>query len=814
MTRNYRSGGITVYLSIVLLVAALFIGNMVDGARVRIGEAQVKRAAESSVKSVLAGYDSSLKENYGIFVLGENTPEALGDELENYVNKNLMTELGVEAGNVGDELYDYIKKIIQGNGGYADARFLNMYDYRVEDMEVKPIFNLSENKVTRQQVLEYMKYRAPKELVDNFIEKLRKVEKAGAMSKASKKKLEVDKKAAKIDKKQAQLKVNVDKANRMAAGDKLESYINQVAQYRVKLKSIDLLKTKIRELEERIAGTQDEELKEKLKKERETLIENLEEEEDSADVLRDSRNNAFVQLTKYLTEFMDYNNLSLELIEDIKSLRKSIIPKIDDLSGFVDRELPEASDNPCSDFSKTLKDDLSGIRERLDGEKFEDLEESLKSNAKLLNDALAELQSFENQYGANTAGGPGYDSENPPDSTKEKEFIQSIIGNTGERLNTSYNTKMVYEYKTGQKGTDSDPRGSIASEADRAAQKEEPEKKTIEESIRKLLPSYEENGLFPNKVQSEGYSEDDNSGGTEDFTGTPDNDVEFDNDSDESEGFSEQGFGFMSAIGEKVKEMLLSARDEIYINEYIMGTCKHAVPALKRDKDKTDYDLRVRDKKERSAFFEDYEVEYILHGKSSETGNVKLVKGQILLTRFVLDTIHVYSDGKKRALTTQIAAAISGFWTGGLGIPIIENLLRCAWGMLEAVVDLDEIMKGGSVPVFKGEGDWRTDVRNIGGAKDAKDGNGLLSFSYHDYLRLFLLLQNSETKMNRIEDLIQLNMQQNNPGFRVSDYNTYLRVEATVSMKYMFISPSSIAGRVTGSGSSRHRFRIVLYQGY
>jgi len=74
------------------------------------------------------------------------------------------------------------------------------------------------------------------------------------------------------------------------------------------------------------------------------------------------------------------------------------------------------------------------------------------------------------------------------------------------------------------------------------------------------------------------------------------------------------------------------------------------------------------------------------------------------------------------------------------------------------------------------------------GTKEQMLGS-VVSFDYLDYLRLLLFVVPQKTKLLRIADLMQLNMQKtiNNPNFLISNYSTFLTVEADISFKYLFI---------------------------
>ena len=90
-----------------------------------------------------------------------------------------------------------------------------------------------------------------------------------------------------------------------------------------------------------------------------------------------------------------------------------------------------------------------------------------------------------------------------------------------------------------------------------------------------------------------------------------------------------------------------------------------------------------------------------------------------------------------------------------------------------------------------------------------------LAMDYADYLRLFLLFKNGETKVKRIADLIQLNLQKefNNDSIYLSDLNTYVRVETDISIRYMFMTSAFMPGRFK-TDDGRHKINAKVYKGY
>ena len=141
--------------------------------------------------------------------------------------------------------------------------------------------------------------------------------------------------------------------------------------------------------------------------------------------------------------------------------------------------------------------------------------------------------------------------------------------------------------------------------------------------------------------------------------------------------------------------------------------------------------------------------------------------------------------------------------------------------------DLQELKAGREVVIYKTEEDWITDLGssvekaiedeskvNTDSSSSNKVEN-LMNTSYQDYLRFFLLVQNKDETMKRVQDLIQINMQKStgDSDVKLKDFNTYVRVKVVVSIKYLFITQSFMPSEVR-TENSRQRFNVEIYQGY
>jgi hypothetical protein len=175
--------------------------------------------------------------------------------------------------------------------------------------------------------------------------------------------------------------------------------------------------------------------------------------------------------------------------------------------------------------------------------------------------------------------------------------------------------------------------------------------------------------------------------------------------------------------------------------------------------------------------------------------------------------MHIYSSPDKRLRALEVATAAAGFT--GFGIPIVHNLIMCAWGAAESINDLNELYAGKSLPFIKSTDSWSTDLLSTGFKNRAsmQGEDSIMSFDYHDYLRLLLLVKDKDVKMNRIEDLIQLNMQKINENYKLSSSNAYIRLKVQASIKYWFMTKLfAPADKRTNNG--RHLIKVEAWRGY
>lgn len=802
MDSRKNRGAITVYLSIILSAVIILSGVLMDIVRIRAAEVQVRRALNTSAISVLAGYDSRLKEQYGLFALHNSGAMYLNETIEDYFGKNLLADMG----DLDSEhkAYNFLKDIVLDDR-YKDVDFVDLYNYKIEDISVTPIYNFTENEIIRQQITEYMKYRAPVQFAENFMEKVDYAASAGELSSVYKQKTSIEKKLKNIEKAMKRLQEHVNEINKF---EKINYNCSPEANSPIMTfcRSI-ILKEIYRECMKANLGNLD--TPEERKRAYEVKVKINELYQMAVDQAAKSKELLDEQLLICLDSVSDARQ---ELVA-IQALSRQARQDIDNLKSFLEglKEQNQSGKINNSELIAAMEKDIERYQNLLDAEKSQSISDKLNNNYEVLSfirTSTSDLASWVTSQSVQLCKEATEELESSfsADVVNQYAFNELIRKLSSDaKLKSIENVANQYlkieniliENKE-RKGTD--PRKETAEAAKKirkGIQGSDSSTKNIENP--KLLPSYYASGGYPNKLYSEDIV-------TEQVPDYEDLEVveKFDVDFDEDSSFVDDGFDFIVNFAQRLKDAALDTRDEIYVDEYILKNFKDAVEISDSN----------TDGKSSSTFFEKGEVEYILGGNANEEVNKYLVRGQILLLRFGMNTLHVYSDPQKRLQALEVATAVAGFT--GFGIPIAHNLIMCAWGTAEAFCDIDDIYAGKKVPFIKTAENWKTDLLSSGfkAKENAQSKSGLMDFDYHDYLRLLLLTKNSEAKMNRIEDLLQLNIQLNNPEFKLHSCKTYMKVNAQVSIKYWFITKLFVPSKYKTDDGNRHLVNVEIWRGY
>lgn len=161
-----------------------------------------------------------------------------------------------------------------------------------------------------------------------------------------------------------------------------------------------------------------------------------------------------------------------------------------------------------------------------------------------------------------------------------------------------------------------------------------------------------------------------------------------------------------------------------------------------------------------------YELEYVIGGEKTDTGNLSSFLTKIFAMRVALHFASLFSDRERKAPAEAAAAAACG----AIGLPVLKSVvvffLLLVWAAEEAVVDVATLLLGKGLSPYPGKKGgsltfpelFRFNKKLVQEkAKMRKETVGV-KLSYLDFIQLFLLLLPMEKKVFRALDLIQENL--------------------------------------------------------
>lgn len=154
-----------------------------------------------------------------------------------------------------------------------------------------------------------------------------------------------------------------------------------------------------------------------------------------------------------------------------------------------------------------------------------------------------------------------------------------------------------------------------------------------------------------------------------------------------------------------------------------------------------------------------YEMEYLIGGKTSDVANLKVVVRRLLLIREGINLTYLETDTQKSQEALTLALGV----TSAVGNPElaepVKHAILAAWAYAESVSDVRILLDGGHVSLIKTEAQWRTSLEHIGdclnASADESSGEGL---GYESYLQILLWTVSEEKITMRAMNLIEKNL--------------------------------------------------------
>ncbi len=838
MILNRNNGSISVFLMVVLFSIIILGGILFDAGRIRAGELMAKNVLDKAITSTLAGYHADLKEQYGIFALCENDTMVLNETVKSYILKNIITDR-------------------------SDDKTLDLYGFRLEEVEVSSSSDIDNNNILRSQIIEHMKYRVPKKLVEGLIQMFHSTLRLGKRSDTMLKKTELEENMGRVEGLKVKLQKQADESKSFNSGGFFKKML---------LSYIDLNEDKY-ELEEKLYKEDDDKEKKELKKKLTNVVREIEKK--------------CKQIKEHVKSFCEINKNAIEIVSEVVIEMKEIAKKAEELEDVIE------DDDEI--FSKSIGENINIYKGNLSDFDVEKIGKELKYSNELIDKISQAVEKIDKVRIGDTCGDSRKDIENAIGYSE-------IIGLASD-----------YDNALGDSDTNKKPDKSYGKY----------EKYDARESVEKALKneSWIISGDYDEEVNNEGNSA--NILGRVDFgsadfikkafvfiskagknineaTGNMKDEIyvneyilEMFNNSVSTKSKADRDSFFREC---EVEYILIGNLNEKFNRNVVKGeilllrfasNMMHLYMDPSKNKDAlnaaiaicgwTGFGVPVVHTLIMASWSMGesmMDIKDLLNGsevplfKTNKDWKLKMgaegIKDALLkkseevvysaldrITEGINDFSNKMIEQTVEELFEEVLGGESTYATKVEKLDEETDEIGRLYNEIKRIAkeEIDKIKFSGQQTVNSIAYKEKERIKNIisqrisqlkektvltinENAKVDKEGvenyeeqdkgssskndflSNLLLVSYEDYLRLLLISRNSNTKIDRVKALINMNMSLHSSDFRLSGHSTSLRVKTIISMKYIFFSRNIFKRYNSKTLKNKHSFELIFDKGY
>lgn len=824
-------GVVSIFLVIIIIPVMLLSAILIDGSRMASARAITQEATDLAASSVLSSYNLKLKDTYGLFALDENDPEQLQNVFEESLNATLLA-YGMEDSSYSEQLWDIMKNSITGQTSYDGAEFLNLYDFRVEESTVEPLYHLANEEVLENQMVEYAKYRGLYVLAER-LDIFRQLGQAQAEARDNQitaeimeDKMTVDEANAKADEALMRLREELGNLNNaVSATEAAQSNYFHILKGKMEEIRIDNTDTEDTLTEE------DEDLAADYGAASVVLIGILGDCQRQAELVLDQAEQTKLEVEKAIERLENFQSANSgkaagseggqELLEDarknIERYKTDYLPNIQTFQ--EDRVIIEMSED--TDIASDGADVLDAIDEaitryideieqmRQEAEDDEDDEDDGEEEELLITEYYYYYLDSDSRTTDQDSviNGSGSRSYRPAMEALTDYYIDSSWNPDG--LDPTLKEKDTYSAVINESFAES--QSAVTGDADISLAGEK-ERGEVSQEVYSARPS-KSYGSESGKAASE---------------------YEYQRSSDltASKNIMNQGKHSM------VLDIAETARDDVLGLSYMFGTFRTRLTGVEKfsangmsQADKNSFympkwryahpegelDMRFTPKKDRETVLRS-EIEYLIYGNRTDAANESAVYATIFAERLANNMVALYSEKTTVKPACDAAAwGASALTAGFVPQPVFFWLFLTAWAIAETVMDMNYLIEGGyKIPLLKTNRNLLLDDFPTGEGVISGYGEEGIFVCYEDYLLILLLLKGRNRRIMRTADLIEMNMKNlGEPEFTMDTAYTYLYADTELSIRYLFNSIQPFQGFYEEGGhGGRMKFSNTIYQGY
>jgi len=199
-----------------------------------------------------------------------------------------------------------------------------------------------------------------------------------------------------------------------------------------------------------------------------------------------------------------------------------------------------------------------------------------------------------------------------------------------------------------------------------------------------------------------------------------------------------------------------SLPSQLLLQQFMLKNFTHALS----EKEENEDDSEAQEKIPNQTL--QYELEYIIAGRSSDIKNLESVISRIFLIRLGINYAHVKSCKDKVNQARALAIVLAALARSPQVANSITQVLLASWAFAESIIDLRSLMKGNRVAIFKTDDNWYLQLSNIGkvassnNKESSEDDKG--GIRYSEYLRILLMMNNQDHIVYRTMDRVEENI--------------------------------------------------------
>lgn len=152
-----------------------------------------------------------------------------------------------------------------------------------------------------------------------------------------------------------------------------------------------------------------------------------------------------------------------------------------------------------------------------------------------------------------------------------------------------------------------------------------------------------------------------------------------------------------------------------------------------------------------------YELEYMVGGKTTDEANLKAVVERLMIAREAANFAHIMGDTEKYDLTYAVALALVGFTANEAIIRATQMGIIVAWSMGESILDIRALLSGKRIATMKNAEEWTLDLSMLGAAMSGKleADECTRGFTYEEYLYGLMFVMSERTLGLRGLDVLE-----------------------------------------------------------